>query len=1024
MVEAGHAGLAGRLEHGLGPEHVGAEEEARVQHGQRVVRLGGEVDDRVDRLAPQRLLGGRRVADVALDEDDPVLDVGQVGSVAGVGEHVVDDDVVLGVPFDPVAGEVRPDETGTSRDEKAHRAGHASCPPPGEAPAGSGAAQVDDVAGRHHPGPRRRCRRRGDRRRRWLRPSPSLLVRPGSPGPVARAWRSAAAPPRPGRRRPAASSRGARAGGQRLEQRVEQRPRSIGRPTRRSLQAGAPGSRRARPATLRPMPDHDRRRAGHRRTPPRPGPRPAWLAHQQVVGPFEPRPRPRPPRAGVGRRQGHGAGAQVEVRGVAAPGAGGPSQQVRPRRGLPAPVEPAPARRLVVGHGHQARRRAPAGPAPAGSVLVESISANRRTSHSPAHMAEHHTARAIVTGRPSGGKAQRAREDPHRQPRRDRRPGHPDLPRDGHRHRRRVLEPRPRRAARAHGRRGLRPRGRDGGRELPQHRGHPRRPSSRAGPTASTPATASSPRTPTSPGPSPSGASRSSGRRPRRSRSWATRSARAWPPRRPAWPACPGRSEPLTSPDEVVAFGEEHGWPVAIKAAYGGGGRGMKVVASAAEAAEAMESAAREAQAYFGRPEIYLERYLTWPRHVEMQVLADTHGNTLWLGERDCSAQRRHQKLVEESPAPDFPDEVRQAMGAAAVKVLAGLRLLQRRHRRVPLPGRRVLLPRDEHPAPGRAPGHRAGHRPRPGGLADPHRLGRGPRLRPGRHRAATGTPSRSASTPRTRAAGASRPPRAPSTRSTRPSGPGVRLDAGYEAGDTVSQYYDNLIAKLIVWAPDREAARRRMLRAIGETRITGVATTLPADVAILEPPRLRRGHALDQVGRGDARPERPHGPRPPPATAATDEEDVPTVQRDVTAEVDGRRYSVRLWVPDLGTAAAAGPAPPGRPRRAAAAAVAGTGSGQVTVPMQGTIVKVLVAVGDAVEVGQTICLLEAMKMENAVASREGRASSRRCGSSAGRLGRRRRRRRGHRVDGRDAAVGQGRQRPRSSNATSPSWSR
>ena len=300
----------------------------------------------------------------------------------------------------------------------------------------------------------------------------------------------------------------------------------------------------------------------------------------------------------------------------------------------------------------------------------------------------------------------------------------------------------------------------------------------------------------------------------------------------------PGRSEPLTSPDEVVAFGEEHGWPVAIKAAYGGGGRGMKVVAAAAEAAEAMESAAREAQAYFGRPEIYLERYLDWPRHVEMQVLADQHGTTLWLGERDCSAQRRHQKLVEESPAPDFPDDVRQAMGAAAVKVSRGLRLLQRRHRRVPLPGRRVLLPRDEHPPAGGAPGHRAGHRPRPRGLADPHRVGRAARLHPGRRPPATATPSRSASTPRTRAAAASRP--RPGTLTVVPRsrpGPGVRLDAGYEAGDTVSQYYDNLIAKLIVWAPDREAARRRMLRAIGETRITGVATTLPAHEAILSHP-------------------------------------------------------------------------------------------------------------------------------------------------------------------------------------------
>jgi acetyl-CoA/propionyl-CoA carboxylase, biotin carboxylase, biotin carboxyl carrier protein len=429
----------------------------------------------------------------------------------------------------------------------------------------------------------------------------------------------------------------------------------------------------------------------------------------------------------------------------------------------------------------------------------------------------------------------------------------------------------------------------------------------------------------------------------------------------------PGRSEPLTSPDEVVSFGNEHGWPVAIKAAYGGGGRGMKVVTAAEEAAEAMESAAREAQAYFGRPEIYLERYLAWPRHVEMQVLADQQGHTLWLGERDCSAQRRHQKLVEESPAPAFPDEVRRAMGEAAVRVsqacgyynagtveflfqdgdfyflemntrlqvehpvtelVTGLDLVEWQIRIAS--GEPLAFTQDEVPRNGHAIEVRINAEDPSGGRFSP----------------SPGT----------------------ITSFHPPSGPGVRLDAGYEAGDTVSQYYDNLIAKLIVWAPDREKARRRMLRAIGETRITGVATTLPAHEAILSHADFAAAtHSTKWVEETLDLSGLTAGPLAAAEPAPTDDE-VPTVQRDVTAEVDGRRYSVRLWVPDLGTvgAPARGAA---RPKRAATSTAAGTGSGQVSVPMQGTIVKVLVAVGDVVEVGQTICLLEAMKMENAVAA-------------------------------------------------------
>jgi acetyl-CoA/propionyl-CoA carboxylase biotin carboxyl carrier protein len=424
----------------------------------------------------------------------------------------------------------------------------------------------------------------------------------------------------------------------------------------------------------------------------------------------------------------------------------------------------------------------------------------------------------------------------------------------------------------------------------------------------------------------------------------------------------PGRSQVLTSAKEVVAFGKEFGWPVAIKAAYGGGGRGMKVVNAPEEAESLLESAQREALNYFGRNECYVERYLTWPRHIEMQVLADSHGNTLWLGERDCSAQRRHQKLIEESPAPNFPDEIRQAMGEAAVKVSKACGYVNA--------GTVEFLFQDgeffflemntrlqvEHPVTELVTGldlvewqlRIAAGEALDFTQADVKRNGHAIEVRINAEDPASG---RFIPSPGT------------ITKFDQPSGPGVRLDAGYSAGDTISQYYDNLIGKLIVWASDREKARRKMLRAIEETTIEGVVTTLAADVVILTDEEFVNGtHSTkwvetnldfsslpstggDAVSVGDGR-----------------------VRKDVTAEVNGRRVTVALWVPESSDDLPNRPqSTAAKPRRQHHAGVLGSGSGTVTVPMQGTIVKVNVEIGQNVEAGETVVILEAMKMENAV---------------------------------------------------------
>ena len=457
-------------------------------------------------------------------------------------------------------------------------------------------------------------------------------------------------------------------------------------------------------------------------------------------------------------------------------------------------------------------------------------------------------------------------------------------------------------------------------------------------------------------------------------------------------PVVPGSTEVLTSADEVVAFGEANGWPVAIKASFGGGGRGMRVVAGPADAEAALASARREARAGFGRAECYLERYLARPRHVEVQVLLDTHGNGVWLGERDCSSQRRHQKLMEETPAAGLSEELRAAMGEAALHVARACGYVNA--------GTVEFLVEDgeyfflemntrlqvEHPVTEMVTGldlvqlqlEIAGGRPLPFTQADvrPHGAAIECRVNAedptgGRFLPSPGRISR-----------------------FRPgAGIGVRVDAGYQEGDVLPGAYDSLLAKVIAWGPDRDAARRRLIRALEETEIEGVATTIPAQLAILRHPDFVAGRHYT----GWVEAELDFAALPGPAEPApADVEGEAKVARDVDVEVDGRRYQVRVWVPEVAVTATPTLAAGLRTKAAAALSVArstrprqapapnSAASGQVLAPMQGTVILVSVAPGDKVTAGQSVCVLEAMKMENNVtAERDGTVTEVRVAAGA-----------------------------------------
>jgi len=431
-------------------------------------------------------------------------------------------------------------------------------------------------------------------------------------------------------------------------------------------------------------------------------------------------------------------------------------------------------------------------------------------------------------------------------------------------------------------------------------------------------------------------------------------------------PIVPGATEPAVDLDAAKAQADEAGYPVACKAAGGGGGKGFRVAMSADELQDAFEGAAREGEKFFSDSRVYVERYLEDPRHVEVQVLADGHGNVIHLGERDCSVQRRHQKVIEEAPGPHVDAEMRERIGkiatdaAAAVgyrgagtvegmqvgeeyfflemntrvqvehcvtEMVTGIDIV--REQILVAAGEPLSIAQEDVELRGWSIECRinaeAAHKkfaPAPGAI----------------------------------------------TTYREPAGPGVRVDSGVEAGGEVTPMYDPMVAKLIVWDVDREHATRRMLRALGEYEIGGLTTLIPFHKALLATDQWRDGETCR-----DLMEDRDwlKSTAPEAAAAAPAEDEKPELlARDYKVEVSGKLFDVKVIGEAFGggaAPAAGGRKPPKRERKAGGAASASGES--LPSPLQGTVLKVAVEQGAEVSEGDLICVIEAMKMENEIAA-------------------------------------------------------
>jgi acetyl-CoA/propionyl-CoA carboxylase, biotin carboxylase, biotin carboxyl carrier protein len=436
-------------------------------------------------------------------------------------------------------------------------------------------------------------------------------------------------------------------------------------------------------------------------------------------------------------------------------------------------------------------------------------------------------------------------------------------------------------------------------------------------------------------------------------------------------PIVPGTTEPVATIDaarKIIA--DTIGYPIAVKAAGGGGGKGFRVALTEDKLQDAFEGAAREGEKFFGDGTVYLERYLPDPRHVEVQVLADSHGHVIHLGERDCSLQRRHQKLIEESPAPAVDDELRARIGTIATEAAAAVKytgagtiegLLQDGEYFFLEMNTRVQV---EHCVTEMVTGIDI--------VKEGIRVAAGEPLSISQDEVQL---RGHAIECRINAEDASKNfAPAPGTIGSyrEPSGPGVRVDSGVGPGAEVSPMYDPMVAKLIVWDTDREQATARMLRALSEYEIEDLKTLIPFHQAILQTRQWADAETCRDLIEDRKWLKRLAFPAAPPKT---EDDQAPSVEQSYTVEVSGKRFDVTVVGPSFGGAAIAnGSAPAGAPagrkppRRSERAAGGGAGGGDTLAsPIQGTVLKVAVAAGAEVQEGSLVCVIEAMKMENEI---------------------------------------------------------